>query len=132
MQKLKSSSAGVADSAGAAVTQVGSGPGLMDREWRDEWIRALRSGEFKQIRDRLRNARNGRCCLGVLCDIRPDVKWHQGGDASVDGDDRNDTMLPFGLGQAVGIKWDIENMLTSMNDEGKSFDEIADWIEANL
>lgn len=116
---------------GADVARAGPGPGRMDREWRDEWIRALRSGEFKQIPNRLRNISNGRCCLGVLCDIRPDVKWRKNGEASVEGN-ANRTMLPFALACDLGIGCTVENWLTAMNDGGRSFYEIADWIEANL
>jgi hypothetical protein len=35
-----------------------------------KWIAALRSGEYKQARQRLRLPEtNAMCCLGVLCDI---------------------------------------------------------------
>lgn len=36
--------------------------------WRKSWVSHLRSGEYKQVKDRLKN-KKGYCCLGVLCDI---------------------------------------------------------------
>ena len=33
------------------------------------WIKALRSGKYKQARSALRNKKVGYCCLGVLCEI---------------------------------------------------------------
>jgi hypothetical protein len=40
----------------------------MNRELKSRWVAALRSGDYKQARERLR--RNGsHCCLGVLCDL---------------------------------------------------------------
>jgi hypothetical protein len=33
------------------------------------WVKALRSGKYKQGHDRLGNADQGYCCLGLLCHI---------------------------------------------------------------
>jgi hypothetical protein len=33
------------------------------------WIKALRSGEYKQGKGQLRSVENNFCCLGVLCNI---------------------------------------------------------------
>ncbi len=40
----------------------------MNPEIKQKWLNALRSGEYPQGRNSLRNI-NGFCCLGVLCDI---------------------------------------------------------------
>lgn len=40
----------------------------MKKEIADRWVTALRSGEYKQIRGRLKKD-NGYCCLGVLCEV---------------------------------------------------------------
>jgi hypothetical protein len=49
------------------------------------WVKALRSGKYRQTREQLRAAdaegqpTDGFCCLGVLCDLfakdHPDAKW---------------------------------------------------------
>lgn len=41
----------------------------MDPEIKDEWLMALRSGEYIQGRSRLKNYEGRYCCLGVLCVI---------------------------------------------------------------
>lgn len=46
-----------------------SSVGTVDPAVRDEWVAALRSGEFKQATGRLRRSDTGYCCLGVLCEI---------------------------------------------------------------
>lgn len=86
----------------------------MNRELRDKWVAALRSGEYKQIRGRMYGGPNEcmtcYCCLGVA--------------SKIVGFD------PFK---------EIENYrkLIYLNDgingeRAHSFGEIADWIEENL
>jgi hypothetical protein len=41
----------------------------MNREIRDECVKRLRSGKYKQGMGHLRNRDNEYCCLGVLCEI---------------------------------------------------------------
>lgn len=41
----------------------------MNREIKQRWVEALRSGEFEQGTHRLRNRDNTYCCLGVLCEL---------------------------------------------------------------
>lgn len=44
----------------------------MKKELKEEWVKALRSGKYKQGREMLRKNVNGEdyyCCLGVLADI---------------------------------------------------------------
>ena len=40
----------------------------MKPEIKRKWLKALRSGEYKQARNKLNNG-IGMCCLGVLCDL---------------------------------------------------------------
>jgi hypothetical protein len=40
----------------------------MNEQVKQQWIEALRSGEYSQTQEELRNL-DGYCCLGVLCDI---------------------------------------------------------------
>ena len=50
----------------------------MNQEIKQEWIAALRSGEYKQATGLLNNC-EGMCCLGVLCDLyakkHSEVEW---------------------------------------------------------
>lgn len=92
----------------------------MDTELKKKWVAALRSGEYPQGRLAFKNA-GGYCCLGVLNEV-----GRLGyGDAA-----------GFFMGKsgeaACGIPESRQALLYSMNDEGKSFAEIADYIEANL
>ena len=100
----------------------------MKRSERDAWVEALRSGKYQQGRDRLRT-NDEYCCLGVLCDLKDPSAWrdltYYG--AYFHGDD-----LMFPGEQLSGLDHEIESRLSRMNDNGKSFAEIADWIEANI
>lgn len=50
----------------------------MDPKMKRRWIRALRSGKYKQGHDRLRTEDNRFCCLGVVCDIVNPDGWRGG------------------------------------------------------
>lgn len=103
----------------------------LPKEFKEKWVKALRSGEYKQCTSQLHD--KGRfCCLGVaavLAGKRPrDLK---GGHIGYDC-----TIKPFdGFPEILTHKnWsnDTAGILSQMNDEGKSFSEIADYIEKNL
>lgn len=110
-----------------------------------QWLKALRSGEYQQGQGQLRSDEGDRyCCLGVLCDLA--VK------AGVVGC-RHDPRLgymygPYPLGASSAflpqevVKWagldthspEIpgHSTLSTLNDDGHSFLEIAALIEAHL
>jgi hypothetical protein len=101
------------------------------------WANALRSGKYKQITGRLQGS-NGYCCLGVGCEVFiPKDKQLRTESLSsirilIGG-------LPSASSQPGAPKWlravdgDFYNKtdehLHTLNDEGYSFDEIADLIE---
>lgn len=89
----------------------------MDKKIKDKWIKALRSGRYKQIQGRLHD--NGAyCCLGVLCRVQkiPLAKF--------DG-----LSIPDEKHQA-GLSAKFINTLVRMNDNKlKSFEQIANHIE---
>lgn len=88
------------------------------RRIRRDWLYNLRSGLFKQRKDRL--CFEGRyCCLGVL-------QWQE----SVPEDDTLHGHLDYDYWNSLRTGMS-QTMLASMNDEGRSFNEIADCIEAN-
>jgi len=45
----------------------------MNQQIKQQWIEALRSGEYSQTQEELRNL-YGYCCLGVLCDLYSKTK----------------------------------------------------------
>jgi hypothetical protein len=123
----------------------------MNKEIKDEWVNALRSGEYKQGKNYLRtdNGEGDRyCCLGVLGNECLDGKWEPYRIESDDnesrfiwiysylchgGSEREARMLPECLTSDLDIKVvDWMDILSDMNDNGKTFDDIADWIEENL
>ena len=99
----------------------------MDPETKARWVEALRSGKYTQTTRCLRDG-TGFCCIGVLADV-VGVEWEkqvwQDGEAffEMGGDE------PV---RAVGVPVPTQAALVAMNDHGKSFAEIADYIEANL
>jgi hypothetical protein len=95
------------------------------------WVRALRSGEYRQARRVLwrkgRGESDSFCCLGVLTDLYV----RSGGSESGWGDE----VLTQRVQEWAGLKFPNGNIpfadicLSRMNDEGHSFAGIADVIE---
>lgn len=137
----------------------------MNPERKAEWIAALRSGKYTQLRRALHKPNEGHCCLAVLCDLVDPKGWQQFngdlyfvmreepyieedeyGEPEPSGEYTSEDALPEKLREKLGISASAERHLIEMNDgqaeckgaitqmaiEGKSFAEIADWIEANL
>jgi hypothetical protein len=110
---------------------------------RKDWIKALRSGNYKQTIGSLKNAvedvpdSSSYCCLGVACEVMGLVsELTEYGDNTYEN---QTTIAPhvvqiyFGLNSAEGdfyIKNGHSTSLVSLNDElGYDFNEIADVIE---
>lgn len=109
----------------------------MDKDVKEDWLEALRSGEYVQGRGFL-DKNDKQCCLGVLCDVMdlPFVaesgKLRRYADVDSDGSRFFSGTMPPGAALAVGLGAHEETLVT-MNDPLRcTFDEIADWIEANL
>lgn len=67
--------------------------------------------KFKQIRGRYTDDENGRCVFGVLMDYHNrSLGW---------------------VCNRFGIDRDLYTRMIDMNDEGKTFDEIADYLESH-
>jgi hypothetical protein len=111
-----------------------------------KWVEALRSGKYQQTSARLASP-TGYCCLGVLCE----VAIESGLDINVEenhGYKRYDNLsvtLPTSVSDWAFLKSDpapgdakvrtkvgCEDWLSTLNDRGVSFNEIADLIEASL
>lgn len=99
-----------------------------------EWVKALRSGKYKQTTGKLKYD-NAYCCLGVLCDISNISEWESNG--------INETYLtnsstpPLVVKIYAGINNSMKGInklgeLIRMNDSHNyNFKQIADYIEQN-
>lgn len=113
----------------------------MKEEIAKRWVDALRSGKYTQTRGKLNNNNTGGfCCLGVLCDISGLDKWTPYiDDAGKPVDHRSlylerDGVLPEPVRTWSGIHSSLGSFiegdsLASRNDNGATFEEIADLIE---
>lgn len=72
----------------------------MNEEWKDKWVKALRSGEYQQGKELLCDDKNNFCCLGVLTDLvikeTKEFGW--------DEDHRNMEFLPDSIRKKVDMK----------------------------
>lgn len=118
-----------------------------------KWSEALVSGKYKQGDMELRTIDDKYCCLGVLCDILPDVEWQKDGktylahfpsgelegggfnspDAEAVGLDKTLTWLERSILTAFGLILDEgatrQSALWSMNDGREmNFATIAGFI----
>lgn len=103
------------------------------------WIEALRSGKYQQANGRLRSS-TGYCCLGVACDLYDSSRWLPDGTVFTYGDGikvaevaglPKDVMAAYCIPDPLG-GLDSMTTLAWFNDQGKTFNEIADVIEREL
>jgi hypothetical protein len=98
---------------------------------KEKWIAALRSGRYKQGQGKLRSMYDKYCCLGVLCDVVDPLVWKLQGHRYVY--QGLATSPPAAIEKEAGLCVQDISFLMKLNDkEGKSFHEIADYIEENL
>jgi hypothetical protein len=130
---------------------------MLNKEIATKWVAALRSGEYKQSKSVLRSKDDGYCCLGVLCDLyqKETGKGTWGKEPLKDKHSRTMAFafddgtadepvtdfpdvevfkwagiecVPF----AGGFRTDFASELAEKNDEGASFEDIANCIEEQL
>lgn len=111
----------------------------MNKEIAKKWVKALRSGKYKQGKGFLRTTKNEYCCLGVLCEIHRTVhkknKW-----VTKDGVKfymQTEAALPKTVMKWANVKRQFgslssETTLAALNDNGKTFNQIADIIEKRV
>lgn len=100
----------------------------MRQEWKQKWIKALRSGKYKQARRiLLKKSTGGMCCLGVLCEIaKPGflLEYEKRGHTLIAD------FVPTEIQDIVGwMSGDKCGELAQLNDSGKRFTTIAKKIE---
>lgn len=97
----------------------------MDQELKAKWVAELRSGSIKQGKRKLLAEDGAMCCIGVLgriCGIPDAILVERATYLRGEKLEAMNNVLP---GE---FPWD----LAEMNDGGKTFAEIADYIEAKL
>lgn len=112
----------------------------MNRQVKKLWVKALRSGRYRQGANRLRqdNGSPKFCCLGVLCEV---YRKENGGKWTHVKD--NNAMfihavvdLPLTVCDWAGLNSDDpflgSERASFLNDDGFDFDYIADRIEKYL
>jgi hypothetical protein len=113
----------------------------MDKELKEKWVKALRSGEYKQGTGVLKSLDGEYCCLGVLCEVGKLGAWEQTNTPDLDGykflpEHGTDYMygeLPAETLEAIDLSYSTQQYLIYLNDEeGNNFNEIADYIERVL
>jgi len=109
----------------------------------EKWVRALRSGEYKQTTGKLRDE-FGFCCLGVLCDLHATHgrtgSWDQ---ECYHSSTKGASECHYDLPTKAVVRWAglksrepqaplLEDSLAQLNDDHNwSFQELADLIEEN-
>ena len=99
------------------------------REHCESWVEALRSGEYDQTCEQLRTE-GGFCCLGVACDISRLSEWKK-----IKGFfeyDHSINVPPYTVQKWAGLTDPDIHHLIHMNDTGKTFYDIADYIEKEI
>lgn len=130
----------------------------MNPDVKTKWLAALRSGEYEQTDGMLLKVtgeRKQHCCLGVLCELAvaegviPPARLVENWDGTQKigqfGDRLEEGTLPAEVSEWSGVDdyghyaavvdedgIEYTPFLTEINDEGASFAEIADIIEANF
>lgn len=126
----------------------------MNPEVKQKWIAALRSGKYEQGSEKLRSV-SGYCCLGVLCDIyaqEHNAQWEFRGNEETNLQPKDywyfgeqSEFLPESVREWAELNlynpilrveademFEVNEEVSTLNDEGYSFSTIADLIEAQL
>jgi hypothetical protein len=112
----------------------------MNPQIKQKWVDALRSGDYQQGRNYLRTD-NGFCCLGVLCDLygkENNVEWEHSSYKDAYMFQNTMAVLPLSVVEWSGVEDGNPLVngepftLSGLNDQGSTFNEIADVIEHQL
>lgn len=111
----------------------------MNKEILARWVEALRSGRYRQGKFGLRDLEDRFDPIGVLCDlavsdgVKIEVKKYDKPEAqhffgyTYDG---IATRLPTPVEKWSGLGYWSANRIINLNDKGKDFKQIADYLEA--
>ena len=76
----------------------------MKQEVKDQWVAALKSGQYVKAKGNLKKGSTYFCCLGVLCDLASKNgvgEWM--GNTFVAGSETQDAVLPFEVVEWAGL-----------------------------
>jgi len=117
----------------------------MNTEIKAKWVGALRSGEYKQGRDYLHRDDGSMCCLGVLCEIHKkenNQKWNLSEKEHCFYYLDRETLPPKEVADWADLPMlengpivqigDRKSAIAILNDDGVTFEELADAIEEQL
>lgn len=98
----------------------------LPKDFKKKWVKALRSGKYKQGKYYLYAGDGTYCCLGVAGIVNGcSIESMKGQSGTMEKIYREVTPVPLSYGEI--------QTLTGMNDSyGKTFEEIADYIEQNF
>lgn len=105
------------------------------------WIEALRSGDYEQGESYLKDPEGRYCCLGVLADKTCWEIWNETEKSTsfephtgiVIKEHDRDIFWGETLDQdRFNLSFGLQARLAEMNDSGKMFNEIADYLEQKL
>ena len=119
------------------------------RKNRKAWVEALRSGQFRQGREKLKTPQGSYCCLGVAaCVLGVPFEGSRRSGYYIRGASRlAPELLPRDIAQELGLSDVEQSTLAGMNDGDyvydpdkgtvkrknlKSFAQIAEYIETTL
>lgn len=123
----------------------------MKAEVKAQWIADLRSGDFVQASGRLKTTLQpdtrgmgkvevptiGYCCLGVLLERQEPQNWGHPTKVLTDaftnyGSADGQEIFTLEACKRYGLDYNMMEKLAGLNDEGKTFVEIADLIEVGV
>lgn len=115
----------------------------MNPDIKERWVAALRSGRYRQCEGTLRTDDNAFCAIGVLCDVVAPDAWENEGhswyydipeeDYHYDDDSGGTGWPSRRVIEEADIAETALNTIVLLNDEEHcSFEDIAQWIAANL
>lgn len=114
----------------------------LPKAFAEKWLTALRSGEYKQAQETLYDPNTkGYCCLGVACRLEYPLHYLKASNGDFAGILQKGTttdLMKYDLKKIPKVLKTSSNSsnlvgeLTGMNDDGCTFEEIADWIEDNV
>jgi hypothetical protein len=114
----------------------------MNPEYKQRWIEALESGEYRQTSGHLHDEEGGYCCLGVLCKAAGATFYGDNniGEPSVELNgvelkDEDEELLSFTARKLFGLSYNEQVHLAELNDGSNakkipphSFEQIAKII----
>lgn len=104
----------------------------LNKAFKKKWLKALRSGEFRQTRESLKGP-IGYCCLGVAASLLSKWRKDEYRNDKCEAATSNGSFLRPIYRNKIGLSKEAQEKLVALNDTSKkNFKQIADFIEENL